>query len=175
MALIARVYRSRPDERRGAQRYPAEVDATLRVVDDVPLDVLIYDLSMTGFRMETAEPLDPGTMIWVGIAGTRVNAAVVARRGPTGYGCEFVSPITFYQLSEALNPTETVIPFERGGPAEAGDGPGDRPDDRSGDRPRLRIPDRLRDAVARLPWRRALLALVALGAFVLCMVSLWPF
>ena len=57
------------------------VDATLRASDDgLPLDVLIYDLSMTGFRMETSEALDAEAMIWIGIAGTRVNAAVVARR-----------------------------------------------------------------------------------------------
>ncbi|GAA0328250.1 hypothetical protein GCM10009087_43070 [Sphingomonas oligophenolica] len=108
MALIARVYRSDPDERRAAIRYPVEVGATLRGLDGEPLDVLVYDLSMTGFRMETAEPLDLDAPIWIGIAGTRVNAAVVSRRGPNGYGCEFVTPITFYQLTEALNP-EPVI------------------------------------------------------------------
>ncbi len=51
MALIARVYRSDPDERRGATRYPVLVDATLRASDEgQPLDVLIYDLSMTGLQ-----------------------------------------------------------------------------------------------------------------------------
>jgi len=114
MALIARVYRSDPDERRGATRYPVLVDATLRAEDDgQPLDVLIYDLSMTGFRMETSEPLEPEAEIWIGIAGTRVAATVVSRRGPLGYGCEFVTPITFYQLTEALNPTSTVVKLDR--------------------------------------------------------------
>lgn len=108
MALIARVYRSDPDERRAAVRYPIEVGATLRASDGQPLDVLVYDLSMTGFRIETTEALDLDAPIWIGIAGTRVNAAIIARRGPNGYGCEFVTPITFYQLTEALNPEQTV-------------------------------------------------------------------
>ena len=151
MALIARVYRSDPDERRGATRYPVLVDATLRAADDgQPLDVLIYDLSMTGFRMETSETLDPEATIWIGIAGTRVNAAVVSRRGPNGYGCEFVTPITFYQLTEALNPEPTVVSLDRTG--------------------RTGKPEK---APVFIPWRRMALAAVAIGAFVLCVVSLW--
>ncbi|MEO7467928.1 MAG: PilZ domain-containing protein [Sphingobium limneticum] len=146
MALIARVYRSDPEERRGAPRYPVLVDATLRASDDgLPLDVLIYDLSMTGFRMETSEALDAEAMIWIGIAGTRVNAAVVARRGPNGYGCEFVTPITFYQLSEALSPAPVVVPLVR--------------------------PE---GTAVRPKWGRVLLASLAIGAFILCVVSLWP-
>lgn len=108
MALIARVYRSDPEERRGAVRYLMEVGATLRSVEGVPIDVLIYDLSLTGFRMETSAALDPDEPISVGIAGTRVNAAVVTRRGPNGYGCEFVTPITIFQLKSALSPEQTV-------------------------------------------------------------------
>jgi len=109
MALIARVYRSDPDERRGAVRYPIEVGATLRGPEGEPIDALIYDLSLTGFRMETSAALDQDEDISIGIAGTRVNAAVVARRGPTGYGCEFVTPITLFQLKSALNPEQTVL------------------------------------------------------------------
>lgn len=108
MALIARVYRSDPDERRSAVRYPLEVGATLRVSEGEPIDVLIYDLSLTGFRMETAAALDLEEPVWIGIAGTRVNTALVARRGPTGYGCEFVTPITLSQLKSALNPGRIV-------------------------------------------------------------------
>ena len=151
MALIARVYRSDPDERRGATRHTVLVDATLRAAHDgQPLDVLIYDLSMTGFRMETSEALDPEATIWIGIAGTRVNAAVVSRRGPTGYGCEFVAPITFYQLTEALNPAPTVVSLDRAG---------------SSDRPE--------SAPAPIPWNRVAFAAIAAGAFILCAVSLW--
>ena len=108
MALIARVYRSDPDERRSTVRYPLEVDATLRVSEGEPIDVLIYDLSLTGFRMETTAALDLDEPVWIGIAGTRVSAAVVARRGPTGYGCEFVTPITVPQLKAALAPRQVV-------------------------------------------------------------------
>ena len=108
MALIARVYRSDHDERRSALRYPMEVGATLRGAEGEPIDVLIYDLSLSGFRMETTAALDLQEPVWVGIAGTRVNAAVVARRGPTGYGCEFVTPITVAQLKAALSPGRIV-------------------------------------------------------------------
>jgi len=108
MALIARVYRSDHDERRGAVRYPIEIDATLRGPEGEPIDALIYDLSLIGFRMETSAALELDEAISIGIAGTRVNASVVARRGPSGYGCEFVIPITLAQLKSALNPEQTV-------------------------------------------------------------------
>lgn len=108
MALIARVYRSDPDERRGAVRHPMELGATLRGAEGEPIDVLIYDLSLTGFRMETPAALDLDEPVWIGIGGTRVNAALVARRGPTGYGCEFITPITLSQLKSALSPGQIV-------------------------------------------------------------------
>ena len=65
MALIARVYRSDPDERRSAVRYPMGVGATLRASEGEPIDVLIYDLSLTGFRMETAAVLDLEEPVWI--------------------------------------------------------------------------------------------------------------
>ena len=108
MALIARVYRSEPVERRRAVRYPMEVGATLRSAEGEPIDVLIYDLSLTGFRMETPAALDLEESVWIGIGGTQVNAALVARRGPTGYGCEFITPITMAQLKSALNPGKII-------------------------------------------------------------------
>jgi hypothetical protein len=152
MALIARIYRADPDERRRAPRYPMEADATLRAADGLPLDVLIYELSMTGFRMETPERLDPDAIFSIGIAGIRVDAAVVSRRGPTGYGCEFVAPITFYQLTDALEAAPSVVTL----------GPRGR--------------SARRDAwIARIQPGRLLLAAVAAGAFILCVVSLWPF
>ena len=152
MALIARVYRSDPEERRAAVRYPVEVGATVRASDGQPLDVLVYDLSMTGFRMETTESLDLDAPIWIGIAGTRVNAAVVARRGPNGYGCEFVMPITLYQLTEALDPEPTVHEMTWSDDA--------RPDD-------------CRDApVEKRPgWEW--LALIAAGVLILVALLLW--
>ena len=148
MALIARVYRSDPDERRAAVRYPVEVGATLRASDGQPLDVLVYDLSMTGFRIETTEALDLDAPIWIGIAGARVNAAIVARRGPNGYGCEFVTPITFYQLTEALNPEQTV--HEMTWPDDSG-----------------QVPDE------KWPGWALLVLIVAAGALVLGVTLLW--
>jgi len=85
-----------------------EVGATLRGVEGEPIDVLIYELSLTGFRMETPAALDLEESVWICIGGTQVNAALVARRGPTGYGCEFVTPITMAQLKSALNPGKII-------------------------------------------------------------------
>ena len=154
MALIARVYRSEPVERRRAVRYPMEVGATLRGVEGEPIDVLIYELSLTGFRMETPAALDLEESVWIGIGGTQVNAALVARRGPTGYGCEFVTPITFYQLSEALNPAPTIVSLDRPG--------------RSGEveRAAITVP------WGAIPCGRIAMAAVAIVAFVLCVVLL---
>jgi len=159
MALIARVYRSDPDERRSATRYPLEVGATLRVSEGEPIDVLIYDLSLTGFRMETTAALDLEEPVWIGIAGTRVNAAVVARRGPTGYGCEFVTPITVPQLKAALAPGRIVQQLDWREEAL------DWPDDLS---PEV-------DSTIGKYWLAIWLSIIIGGAFTLGALSQWLF
>jgi hypothetical protein len=109
MALVARLYRSHPDERRDAQRHATELDATARTADGTPSDVLIHDLSTTGFRMEARERLKEGSIVWVGIVGAGINAATVMRVDAGGYGCRFLAPITHTQLAATLSPVSTVI------------------------------------------------------------------
>ena len=46
MALIAKLY----DNGRSAERHMLDADATVRGPDQVPVDVLVADLSLTGCR-----------------------------------------------------------------------------------------------------------------------------
>jgi hypothetical protein len=109
MALVARLYRSHPDERRDAKRHASELDATVRTANGAPSDVLIHDLSTTGFRMETREELQEDSIVWLGIVGAGINGATVTRRDAGGYGCRFLVPITGTQLAATLSPVSTVI------------------------------------------------------------------
>lgn len=121
MALVARLYRSNPDERRDTERHATALDATVRTADGAPSDVLIHDLSTTGFRMETPAELDVNSIVWIGMVGARICAASVTRRDGSGYGCKFLAPITSAQLTEALSPVSTVIdaPWNRQDPDPA--------------------------------------------------------
>jgi hypothetical protein len=133
-----------------------EIGATLRSAEGEPIDVLIYDLSLTGFRMETPAALDLEESVWIGIGGTRVNAALVARRGPTGYGCEFVTPITLAQLKSALNPGKIIHQLDWR--EEEIDWPGDAADSTDG-----------------RYWLALWLIIIVGGALVIGALSLWLF
>ena len=98
MTVVAKLYR----DDRSAERYSVEMDATLRD-QDVPYDVLVEDLSATGFRMLTSVELAIGTAITLGVptVGRRL-ARVVRQAREQQYGCEFVVPLTIAQVESAL-------------------------------------------------------------------------
>lgn len=106
------MYRSRPGERRDADRFSTKVDATLRAANGLPRDVTIHDLSATGFRMETTEELGVEMVIWIGIAGAGITAARVVRRSPRGWSCQFLPPITDLQVEAILLAETTIVERE---------------------------------------------------------------
>ncbi len=89
MALTAKLVR---DDRR-ADREMLDVGGTLRHVPHLPIDVVIEDLSSTGFRMRTHADLDLQETVTIGIPGIGQRAALIVRCSEGGFGCEFVEPI----------------------------------------------------------------------------------
>jgi hypothetical protein len=97
MTVVAKLYR----DDRAAERHAVELDATLRD-RDVPHDVLIEDLSASGFRMLSAVDLAIGAPITLGLPTVGRRMARVVRQAGEQYGCEFVVPLTNAQVEAAL-------------------------------------------------------------------------
>jgi hypothetical protein len=108
MALLAKLY----DSGRGAERHALDADATLRAEDQVPVDVLVADLSTTGCLFVCAAPLAPGSEVTIGIAGVGRREATVVRALEQRYGCEFAVPLTPAEFAAAQNaPGGTIVNF----------------------------------------------------------------
>ncbi len=117
MALTAQLFRA--DDERASDRQPVNLDGTLRQKDDHrPVDVMIEDLSSTGFRMSCSEKLSLDSTVSVGIAGLGRHTARVVRSANPYYGCRFVTPVDLSALDTSA-PPQTIVAadFGRAGPA----------------------------------------------------------
>ncbi len=99
MAIAAQLYQ----DGREAERYRVGFDATLRDSAFVPLDVVVEDLSIGGFRVVTTTDLSPGAEVGLGLAGIGTHRARVVWRGEGIYGCEFVTSLKEEDLRTALS------------------------------------------------------------------------
>jgi hypothetical protein len=113
MALTAQLFRA--DDERTADRLPVNLDGTLRQPDDQrPVDVVIDDLSATGFRMTCGERLPVNAVITVGIAGLGRHTARIVRAIDGQYGCRFLTPV---DIAEPITvQPQTIVAGAFGGP-----------------------------------------------------------
>ncbi|MEI5687819.1 PilZ domain-containing protein [Sphingomonas kyungheensis] len=95
---------------RGSERFTVGLNATLRDQVTRPHDVMIDDLSLTGFRLSGGPALTVGSEASIGFAGIGIHQARVTRQDGDVYGCEFVTPITPEMLGRALS-AEPVAPI----------------------------------------------------------------
>ena len=56
-------------------------------------NILVKDLSTTGFRCDTSHPLNPGAHVWVTLAGLAPLEAEVKWRDGFYYGFAFARPL----------------------------------------------------------------------------------
>ncbi len=105
MILTAQIARGQRD----ADRKALSATGTMRRSPPTPIDVLVEDLSITGFRMNTDISLSIDDRITIGISGMGQHEAVVVRGTADGFGCEFVRPLTASLLDEAGNSTARSI------------------------------------------------------------------
>ncbi|GGB39078.1 hypothetical protein GCM10011380_30680 [Sphingomonas metalli] len=80
-------------ERRDALRRPVRMRAHLRDREQARFDLDVTDLSATGFRAETATPLEPGMAVWLTLPGLAPLEASVAWRDRFHYACTFARPL----------------------------------------------------------------------------------
>ena len=78
---------------RGAERAQVKANARFREAGFNPYDAELFDLSSTGFRMNTYARPAIGKHIWVSLPGLQQLECVVRRADGNEYGCEFVNPL----------------------------------------------------------------------------------
>lgn len=98
MAITAQII----SDDRSSERFQAGLNATLRDQVTRPHDVIIEDLSLTGFRLSSGPVMTLASEASIGFAGIGVHQARVTRQEGDVYGCEFVTPITQAMLTRAL-------------------------------------------------------------------------
>ena len=111
MAVTAKLYRAQDE--RVADRQTVNLGATLRRDDQRPVDIQVDDLSATGFRMQSDEPIAIDATVSVGIAGLGRHTARVVRRDGQHYGCRFVVPLAIDAV-DVTAPPQTIVRAEFG-------------------------------------------------------------
>ncbi len=89
---------------------------TLRDAEGKPTDVVLENLSLTGFRMSSTEPLASGQSIMIGLEGVGVRSAKVVWVDDDVAGCEFDHPITDAEMDGTIH--ANVIVENRFGSSE---------------------------------------------------------
>lgn len=108
MALAAKIHRAA----RGHERQFVDMAGTLRDSASAAIDVVIEDLSRSGFRIQPGHDLTIGESISLGLPGMGVRSAEVVRHSDYGYGCEFLNPLGAEELTAVLAGTSVdPIPF----------------------------------------------------------------
>ncbi|RYF18271.1 MAG: PilZ domain-containing protein [Oxalobacteraceae bacterium] len=108
-ATVAKLY-----DQRAAPRHTVDVDGTLRDDANRPYEIVVADLSITGFRIPGSEDLEIPSRIGLGLTGLGGRSAQVVRRDDQGwYGCVFDVPLTESELNGIVfgSPRSTVVPL----------------------------------------------------------------
>lgn len=78
---------------RRALRLDVSMKAALRKTGTTRFNVDVLDMSVMGFRCETAYNLTPGTRVWLGVPKLEALESIVMWREGFTYGCAFVTPL----------------------------------------------------------------------------------
>jgi hypothetical protein len=141
MSLVAKLF---PDAR-DTQRHDVALNGTLRNPERKPADVVVVDLSKTGFRVNVTSGIAIGDVVTLAIYGIGLRSAWVIRETEQQYGCQFLVALEDMELATALRhehvpeplvfPTSALLPALHDGSAE------------TADRPRNTVPVNLRVAL----------------------------
>jgi hypothetical protein len=78
---------------RRAERLDVHMKASLRESGCTKFNVEVLDMSVSGFRFETAYSIAPSSRVWLTIPGLAALEAIVAWQDRYRYGCYFVDPL----------------------------------------------------------------------------------
>jgi hypothetical protein len=81
------------NEARRTERYDLMFQASLRETGSTRFNIVIKDLSVTGFRCETSFNLKVGKTVWLTIPGLGPLEAEVKWKEKFLFGCSFISPL----------------------------------------------------------------------------------
>ena len=98
MSLVAKLF---PDAR-DARRHDVALNGTLRNPERKPADVVVVDLSKTGFRVNVASGIAIGDVVTLAIYGIGLRSAWVIREMDQQYGCQFLVELEDMELATAL-------------------------------------------------------------------------
>lgn len=110
-ATVAELY-----DQRTAPRHSINVDGTLRDDAQRPHEIVVADLSLTGFCIPGSANLDVFSRIGLGLTGLGGRSAQVVRQDEQGwFGCVFDVPLTASELNliVAGQPASTVVTLPR--------------------------------------------------------------
>lgn len=100
---MARVAEMIATSRRARARKTVVRPSTLRTDSVEPLDVIVEDLSVSGFCFSSAEPVPVGTSIRVGLAGSGQADAEVTWREGKRHGSRFTPALAQSTIDAAFN------------------------------------------------------------------------
>ncbi|MEK6637972.1 MAG: PilZ domain-containing protein [Pseudomonadota bacterium] len=78
---------------RRTERLDVRMKASLRESGCTKFNVEVLDMSVSGFRFETAYSIAPSSRVWLTIPGLAAREAIVAWQDRYRYGCYFVDPL----------------------------------------------------------------------------------
>ena len=106
---IAEPYVPNDDRRNGSDRVAIGQPSTIRTDNFAPRDIVVEDLSSSGFLFRSDDHLAVGTCFHIGLSGGGMTQARVVRAQNGQYGCEFDVPLTEQQLTLAFT-AQSVVP-----------------------------------------------------------------
>jgi hypothetical protein len=103
VVMLAHLETSRAQtDRRRSQRHILKLRAPGATLSDRAAVVLVHDLSLTGFLMETSADLSDGADLQIELPEAGMREARVVWNSGRYFGCEFHAPISKGGLSAAL-------------------------------------------------------------------------
>lgn len=91
------------DDRRWDVRETIGLPSTLRGAGHAPADIIVEDLSPSGFLFRSADRFAIDARVQVGLAGSGAADATVVRRDGDLHGCVFARPLSLAQLQAAFS------------------------------------------------------------------------
>jgi hypothetical protein len=99
MAIAAQLYR----DARWEERHHVDLAATLRDLGGSPIDIVIEDVSRSGFCIAEVPDLSLGAVIGIGVQGADRRRARVVWRAHGNQGLEFLQPLSQAELEIVLS------------------------------------------------------------------------
>lgn len=108
MQTAIRIEDDAGDRRRGDTRTIVGHPSILRVEGRPPLEIVVEDLSGSGFLFAATDHLPIGSVVQVGLVGAGTAQATIVRRHENHHGAAFLRTLTPSQLDAAFG-SSTVV------------------------------------------------------------------